>query len=420
MIRMARTWCLWLLGGSIAPALALGQGGRPVESAGPDAGVNREIPGGNPARSSPVIGEATSAGRADGHDNRALTKPVMGPYPIQRPPFQTRPSASSFDALEANFGLSLTPVDEVLRAQLDITSGQGVVAFEIRPGSLAEQAGLKVNDVLMILGDQRVMGVNQARGILLAIGKEALEVKLIREGKPRRMSLVGPEHGFPPESSEFWIGVPVSPVDSTLRSHLADLPPDVGLVVNEVTKDSPADRSGVRKSDILISMGGKPLKSADSLIEQVHASGGKPVPLVLFRASKMSTVEVTPAKRAHPTVIKLGGRPGDRDTFYRVVRPNVAVEIDPQSTWAFPFYPPTKYDPIVVHPHNVAAAPLGQPSRPIAARAPIDIQFDMDADMARLNANFATARIEAQLKELSAKVEEVRRAVEGMRKAVGD
>ena len=78
---------------------------------------------------------------------------------------------------------------------------QGVVVIAVKPGSLAEHAGLKLNDVFVSLGDQKATDVAMAKKILLGLGKDALEVKLIREGKPSRMSLVGPDHGFPPESA---------------------------------------------------------------------------------------------------------------------------------------------------------------------------------------------------------------------------
>ena len=100
------------------------------------------------------------------------------------------------------------------------TSSKPTLAARIETAAaraLADRRHVAPVDVLLNLGGQPAKGVGEVRKILLGLGKEALEVKLIREGKPRRMSLVGPEHGFPPEAAEFWIGTPVSPVDTTLR-----------------------------------------------------------------------------------------------------------------------------------------------------------------------------------------------------------
>ena len=95
------------------------------------------------------------------------------------------------------------------------------------------------------------------------------------------MSLVGPEHGFPAEASEYWIGTPRL-ASSTRPSGLTCRPyrPTSGLIVNDVVKDSPADQDlRARRTTSWSSMDGKPLADADALIAQIQASQGKPVPL---------------------------------------------------------------------------------------------------------------------------------------------
>ncbi len=370
-----------------------------------------------------------------GHYSVARPGSGLDLYTPLKPTYhQSKPAQD--DPLQANFGLQLAPADEALRAQLEIAPGRGVVVLGVKPGSLAEQAGLKPNDVLVKLGDQEADGVESATKVLLGLGNKALEVKLIREGKPSRMSLVGPEHGFPPEAAEFWIGVPVSPVDPTLRSHLPSLESDVGLIANDVVKGSPADAAGLLKNDILVAMGGQSLKNADSLIEQIQATKGKPTPLEVLRAGKATTLSVTPARRAHPTTINLpGNRP--KNWVYRLVEPHVAVEVNPKAAqdgrpqapslpdlttlgvrnWSrtgpltYRYQPDVKWDAIVVNPYRVNGANLGNPAEP---------QYDIHLRMApSVETPDATARIEARLNEISTKLEEIHKALVGIKKADG-
>ncbi len=358
--------------------------------------------------------------------------------------------ANFFDALETNFGLSLADADDTLRAQLEIAPGEGVVVVGVKDGSLAESAGLKLNDILLKLGDQPAKGVDEVRKVLLGLGKEALEVKLIREGKARRMSLVGPEHGFPPEAAEFWIGVPVSPVDATLRAHLPTLSAESGLIVNDVVKGSPADQVSVKKDDVLVSMDGKPLPNSDALIAQIQATKGKAVPLEILRAGKPLTITITPAKRSHPTVINVKPN-SDVQFLYRMIQPGMAIEVNPQA----PHAPAAKdqatekkiemrnvftgqnlfVDPTANQKFSVLTTPspsgnytlfapytgiVHDPYASTTFTAPTSPpNFPTWAYTNTINPDPSTARIEAQLKEVVTKLEEINKALEALKKPAG-
>ncbi len=304
--------------------------------------------------------------------------------------------ASNFDALQANLGLELADPDDTLRAQLEIPGGEGVVVVGVKPGSLADKAGLKANDVVMSLGGQRTKGVDQARGILFAKGKDALEVDLIREGKPTRLSVAGNRNDAPPEAPEFWIGVPVSLVDPTLRSHLTGLPADVGLVVNDVVADSPAAKAGVKKGDILVKLGDKPLKEVELFRDQVKAAGDKPTPLEILRAGKPLTLTITAARRATTATTRLfrtAGGPGSTATF-TFVQPDLGVENFGQIT--------RRIDDLI-------KAQVAKPGE-----KPIDIQLELLTGKAK--GDEANARIEAAVKDVKAQVEELKKLVESLKK----
>ncbi len=232
----------------------------------------------------------------------AQTRVYTTRRPGQAPKNRTIVRLAGVDPLEAKFGMVMAGADDALRAQLAIPAGEGVVVVSVKAQGLADQGGLKSNDVVTALGDEPARSVEQARAKLLGIGKGAIPLKLIREGKPRQISLVGPEHGTPEEAADYWIGVPVTPVDATLRSHVQGLPEGVGLVANDVVADSPAAKAGLKKYDILISLGKKPLKDSESLIAAVQASQGKPVALEIARAGQVISLDVTPVRREQSKV----------------------------------------------------------------------------------------------------------------------
>ena len=81
-----------------------------------------------------------------------------------------------------------------------------------------------------------------------------------------------------------------------LRTHL-QLADDVGVVVDDVVPDSPAEKAGLRKHDVLIEVDGEQITDMTVLQKAVAASDGKPVELKLIRLAKEMTMAVTPEER---------------------------------------------------------------------------------------------------------------------------
>jgi C-terminal processing protease CtpA/Prc len=300
------------------------------------------------------------------------------------------------DPLQASLGLRLAESDEVLRSQLGLSGA--VVAVEVEPKGLAEQAGLKTNDVITQLGGEPVSSVDAATKKILGIGTLALEVKYLRSGKAQRLSLVGPKHGegFEPKVS-YWIGVPVSPVDAILRSQLTELPADAGLIATDVVADSPAAKAEVKKNDILISLAGKTLNSQEKLVEVIQSVGAKPAPLVVVREGKSLTLTITPAPRETQSLslrVGGGGGAGGDGTKFVFVGPgaiNYTTLPNPVNQ--------NVADQLALTLSGVAGNPT-----PIVTSGTINLQSALD--QTKLDKD-ATSRIEAQLTKLTAELETV-------------
>jgi len=91
---------------------------------------------------------------------------------------------------------------------------------------------------------------------------------------------------------EPYLGVVTAPVSEQLRAQL-ELPEGIGLTVEAVAKDGPADRGGVRKFDILRKFEDQLVCTAEQLSALVKAAGkGKEVTLTVIRAGKEEQCEV--------------------------------------------------------------------------------------------------------------------------------
>src|SRR5437867_3253662 len=99
--------------------------------------------------------------------------------------------ATVYDHLEKGsyLGISVTSAPAVLRDQLKLPRGVGLVINYVEKGSPAETAGVHQNDVLMKLDDQVLINAQQFAVLVRNADKEkAIRLSLIREAKPMEVS----------------------------------------------------------------------------------------------------------------------------------------------------------------------------------------------------------------------------------------
>jgi C-terminal processing protease CtpA/Prc len=93
-------------------------------------------------------------------------------------------------------------------------------------------------------------------------------------------------------------------------------------VVNGIDGGGPADKGGLKRFDILLALGEKPLKSTENLVERIQESGGKTLSVKVLRGGKPLTLELTPEPR------KGNGtdESGDKTVVY-AVRPSTRYSV---------------------------------------------------------------------------------------------
>jgi hypothetical protein len=92
-------------------------------------------------------------------------------------------------------GIAMEPVQEVVRAQLSLAPGEGIVVSHVAPESPAAKAGLEPNDILLRFEDQILLEPGQLRK-LIAMKKPGETVKLgyLRKGERKEAGVTLVEH----------------------------------------------------------------------------------------------------------------------------------------------------------------------------------------------------------------------------------
>jgi serine protease Do/serine protease DegQ len=176
-------------------------------------------------------------------------------------------------------GVTAQDLTPELAKAFGVQNREGVVVSEVEPGSPAAEAGLRAGDIVIRVNDAPVdnaMDMRNAVG-LLRVGSR-LEMEVIRDGKPLAITAE-----IAQRRHRTLDGGRLSPRLSGVR--LGDLDEGSpyfgklsGVVVLEVRPDSPAERAGLRKGDVIRSINQRRVQNVDEL---EGALGAQDKPLLL-------------------------------------------------------------------------------------------------------------------------------------------
>ena len=105
-----------------------------------------------------------------------------------------------------------------------------------------------------------------------------------------------------------WLGVQIQDINEAMRGALG-LGGRKGVLIADVFKGQPADKAGIRRGDVVLSVDGKPVETSNDLKNTVaYLTPGKKVPVVVFRNGKELTLGVILNERDEASVGKLSSR----------------------------------------------------------------------------------------------------------------
>ncbi len=188
---------------------------------------------------------------------------------------------------------------------LEHTVTQGIISAKGRPGVSDDKFGNLIQTSAAINRgnsggplvnlDGQVVGINEAiigpnggfSGVGLAVPSN--RVRFVYESLAKGGKVV---RGY--------LGVAMYPIDSAAAS-MYKLDSMDGALVREVTKDSPADKAGLKSQDVIVAVDGHKVKSTMDVVDRIaQTAPGERVNLDVMRNGSSKTM-----------VVKLGERPTD-------------------------------------------------------------------------------------------------------------
>jgi Do/DeqQ family serine protease len=161
---------------------------------------------------------------------------------------------------------------------LGLENARGALVSQVVDGSPADQAGVKAGDVITTINGRTVANAGELRNAigLLRIG-EKVELGLIREGKPRRVTAtIGERSGADAEGA-----AQIHPAFE--GAALTNAANNAGVLVENVADGSPAQQAGLRANDVILAIGRVRVTNVDQLRQAVN--GAQAFALTIRRGS---------------------------------------------------------------------------------------------------------------------------------------
>ena len=179
-------------------------------------------------------------------------------------------------------GLVPQGVTSDLQKSLDLTNDKGVIVASVHKGSPADSFGIKRYDVIVEIDGKAIESEVEFRKVIAeASPGRKVALKIIRDRKPLALEIVLGERdaslmpALNPESqpkNSKGPGLQVVDLVPELRKRLDLETERSGAVVSKIVPGSFADQASLKKGDVILEVGMKPIRDAESLRKEILAS----------------------------------------------------------------------------------------------------------------------------------------------------
>ncbi|MCA0928748.1 Do family serine endopeptidase [Ruegeria profundi] len=198
-------------------------------------------------------------------------------------------------------GVSIQNVSPDLAAALGIDSYTGALVSDVVDGSPAEGV-LQQGDVILTFNDEPVDSSSDLPLLVgtTKVGTESV-LTVLRNGKEQQVQLTIGQHqsasaqiDTPVDEgiSGTTLGVTVAPLTDINRAEMGVGENVDGVVVTDLTPDSPAAKAGLQRGDVIVKLGGKETATPDALKAALDSEKTDPALVLINRGGNQIFVAV--------------------------------------------------------------------------------------------------------------------------------
>ncbi len=189
-------------------------------------------------------------------------------------------------------GVTIQHITPDIALSMGLKEPRGALVSSVMPGDPADKAGIKPGDIIVEFDGKPIEQMNDLPRIVASTppGKK-VKVKVLRDGKPLTLTLTVKEK----KEEEFAkvdtrdrktpagkLGIAVRNITPELMERYG-IDEKEGVFVYNVTPDSPAQKAGIRRGDIIKEVDRKPVRNVEELRRVLKDAEGKEVILVRIK-----------------------------------------------------------------------------------------------------------------------------------------
>jgi Do/DeqQ family serine protease len=161
-------------------------------------------------------------------------------------------------------GVSIQTIDSEVAKVLEINVDSGALISMIEPGSAAEEAGLRVDDIIVEVNKEKISGASELRNTIGLMGSgEKIDIKYVRDDET--LTTTATLRQQQQRTAAPTSGVEIHPGLAGVEFATSSTTASGGIEVASVVPDSPAAQRGLRSGDVITAANRREVRGLDDL-----------------------------------------------------------------------------------------------------------------------------------------------------------
>lgn len=195
-------------------------------------------------------------------------------------------------------GLHLTVIDAGGAKRMGLGNQAVLLVLEIDPKGPAVESGIQKDDVILAVNRRNVTSLDQlAQALAFSKPGDAVKVLYSRNGHTKSTHLtVEAIPGLIPAAATIapaWMGVDIQNIDAVIQSQF-NLSSKNGVIVSNVTPNSPAAEAGILAGDVITRFSGSRIKTVRQFQKRIEKEKpGQAIKIDFIRGGNQQSVNLT-------------------------------------------------------------------------------------------------------------------------------